>query len=292
MKNDTIASFDKITNKLTGWYEVMILNLPNFAVALLVLILSYFLSRFIYRIALRVAKSKISQDSISNLVARMSSIVIFLLGLFLALGALNLGKVLTGLLTGAGISGLVIGLALQGTLSNTISGIILSFRENIRIGDWIETNGFSGEVIDINVNYFVIKSVDNNTVVLPNKQILESPFKNFSLTKKMRLTIECGVGYESDLEQVEKVVKETIEAKYKQSSFKKEVEFYYTDFGDSSINFVTRFWIEGENGLAKLKAKSQAIIAIRKSFEEAGINIPFPIRTLQFNNELSLNTNK
>ncbi|OEK07338.1 mechanosensitive ion channel protein MscS [Flavivirga aquatica] len=286
MKTETISSFKKITEKLEAWLDTLITNLPNIGVAFLVLLASYFISKLIYNITFKISKRQIKQVSISKLVARGASIVIVLLGLFLALGALNLGKALTGLLTGAGISGLVIGLALQGTLSNTISGIVLSFRKNIRIGDWIETNGYSGEVIDINVNYFVIREADNNTVVLPNKAILENPFKNYTLTSKMRVNIECGVGYESDLEKVEQITKETIEKFYNQKNIGKEVEFYYTEFGDSSINYITRFWVDGESSLEKLRAKSKCIKEIKKAYNREGFNIPFPIRTLQFDNKL------
>ncbi len=291
MKENAQKPITQITDKVQSWIESFIDNLPNLGVALIVLIISYFLSRLIYKITLRVAKKRVTQDSISRLIARAASIVIVLLGLFLALGALNLGKTLTGLLTGAGISGLVIGLALQGTLSNTISGIILSFRKNIRVGDWIETNGFSGEVIDINLNYFVLRSVDNNTVILPNKEILEKPFKNYSLTNRIRIVLECGVGYESDLNEVEQITKKAINDLFNQEEIQKEVEFFYTEFGDSSINFITRFWVDGLNGLEKLKAKSNAIVTIKNAFAKADINIPFPIRTLQFENGLSIQNN-
>ncbi|WP_313791370.1 mechanosensitive ion channel family protein [Lacinutrix neustonica] len=67
-----------------------------------------------------------------------------------------------------------------------------------------------------------------------------------------------------------------------------EVEFYYEEFGGSSINFLCRFWIEGKSVLEQIKAKSTAIIEIKKAFDKENINIPFPIRTLQFDNHLSL----
>mgnify|MGYP003633544095 CR=1 FL=1 len=289
LQDNIFKPITQIKGKLDSWLQSFIENLPNIAVALVVLLAAYFLSGFIFKITLRVSKKRMAQISVAKLVARAASIIVVMLGLFLALGALDLGQALTGLLTGAGISGLVIGLALQGTLSNTISGIVLSFRKNIRLGDWIETNGFAGEVIDINLNYFVIKSADNNTVVIPNKEILENPFKNFSLTPQMRITLECGVGYESDLVEVERITKEAVNSKYDQNKMDKEVEFYYTEFGGSSINFITRFWIDGRKGMDKLQATSNAIVGIKSAFAKADINIPFPIRTIQFDNGLSVN---
>lgn len=290
MKTEAVASLGKVTDKLQGWLDALIRNLPNIGVALLVLVISYFISKLIFRITLKLAKKQIKQTSIAKLIARFASVIIVLLGLFLALGALNLSKALTGVLAGAGISGLVIGLALQGTLSNTISGIVLSFRKNVKVGDWLETNGYAGEVIDINLNYFVIREADNNTVVIPNKMIIENPFKNYTLTSKIRVVLECGVGYESDLEKVEQVTKDTISQIYNQKELGKEVEFYYTEFGSSSINYICRFWIDGESGLQKLQAQSKAIIEIKKAYDKEGFNIPFPIRTLQFDNKLEIDS--
>ena len=291
MQAEDQASSEIVINKLQGWWELFITNLPNLAIALVVMIASYFISKLVYKSTLKIAYSRLKQTSITKLIARIASVVVVLGGLFLALGALNLGKTLTTLLSAAGISGLVIGLALQGTLSNLVSGIILSFRKNVRLGNWIESNGFSGEVMDINLNYFVLKEADNNIVIMPNKMMLENPMKNYSLTSKMRITIDCGVGYESDLESVKYIAEQTINSHFDQDSIDKTLEFYYTEFGDSSINFICRFWIEGESGLDKLKAKSKAIIELKKAFSKENINIPFPIRTLQFNQPLSLTKN-
>jgi len=292
-KNEIIESIatptEVITKKLTAWYEALITNLPNIAIALVVMILSYLISRLVFKLTMKATNNRIKQKSVQKLVARSLSVIVVLVGLFLALGALNLSKALTGLLSAAGISGIVIGFALQGTLANTVSGIILSFRKNIQLGNWVETNGYAGEVTDINLNYFVLKEADNNFVIMPNKAILENPFKNYSLTTKMRITIECGVGYETDLEEAEKIVLDIINKNFNQKEIGKVSEFYFTEFGDSSINFICRFWIEGENGLARLRAKSKAIIEIKKAFAKANINIPFPIRTVHFDNKLTLN---
>jgi len=279
----------KITEKLQTWLDTLISNLPNIAIAILVLLASFYISRGVYNYSLKLLKKKIKQRSIARLIARIFSVVVVLLGLFLALTSLNLDDALTGLLTGAGISGIVIGLALQGTLSNTISGIVLAFRENVKIGDWIETSGFTGEVIDIKLNYFVLREPDNKTVIIPNKTVMDNPIKNYSITPKWRISLECGVGYESDLEKVMQLTKNTIQKHFDQKKFDKEVEFFYTEYGSSSINFLCRFWIEGQKAIDRLKHKNLAMIELKKAFDKEGINIPFPIRTLQFDNKLSLN---
>lgn len=289
------AALNNLIDKLQGWLSAIIQNIPNLVLAILVMAGAYFIAKYVKKLVLKLVQNRVSQQSIANMIAKISAVVVVLAGLFLALGILNLGKMLTSLLAGAGVAGLAIGLALQGTLSNTFAGVVISFRDRIQLGNWVETNGFSGEVIDVNLKEFVLKEADNNLVIIPNKMILENPLKNYSLTTKMRVVVECGVGYESDLEYVEKLTKETLTNAFNQLEDTNDVEFYFTEFGSSSINYITRFWIDAESMLEKLKAKNKAIIEIKKAYDKANINIPFPIRTLQFDNKLefdSSTTNK
>lgn len=286
MESTLNEAFNNLIEKLQSWVNIIIENIPNFILAVIVLTVSYFAARYVNKQVSRLVSKRIDQVSIAKMIAKISAVIVVLTGLFLSLGIMNLGKALTSLLAGAGVVGLAIGLALQGTLSNTFAGIILSFRKKIQIGNWVETNGYSGEVIDINLKDFTIKEADNNIVVIPNKLILENPLKNYSLTTKMRVFLECGVGYESDLEKVRNLTKQTIANAFEQVKSEDEVEFYYTEFGSSSINYLCRFWIDAESMLEKLKAKTKAIIEIKKAYRKDGINIPFPIRTLQFDNKL------
>ncbi|MCA0153083.1 mechanosensitive ion channel family protein [Winogradskyella vincentii] len=289
MKEQFNTALENLIIKLQGWFNTTIEYIPNFILAILVMTVSYFAAKYISKLVGKVVARKVEQESIRNTISRVTAVIVVSLGLFMALGVMNLGKALTSLLAGAGVVGLAIGLALQGTLANTFAGLILSFRKKIQIGNWVETTGFSGEVIDINLKDFTLKEADNNIVVIPNKTILENPLKNYSLTTRMRVFLECGVGYESDLEKVELLTKETIAKTFDQVEKLEDVEFYYTGFGDSSINYLCRFWIDAESMLEKLRAKTKAIIEIKKAYDKAGINIPFPIRTLQFDNKLKVN---
>lgn len=195
---------------------------------------------------------------------------------------------LTSVLAGAGVVGLAIGLALQGTLNNTFSGIILSFLPELQIGDWIENEGYAGTVVEINLRSIVLKEADNNYVVIPNSKVIDAPFKNFSRTSRSRVMLDCGVAYDSDLEMVRDLTVDTIQQLFPPNS-NEEVEFMFTEFGDSSINFVVRFWTNVTKKREILLAKSKAIIAIKKAFDGQDINIPFPIRTIDFTNQLDVN---
>ncbi len=292
MKEELSSSLDILLNKLSDWGTTLVENLPNMLLALGVLFISYFLARYISKGVKNIVQSRVPQKSITNLISNLTTVIVVLIGLFLALSILDLNDALMSLLTGAGVAGLVVGLALQGALSNTISGVVLSFRKNIRIGDWIETNGFAGEVVKINLNNFIIKEADNNKVIIPNRTILENPLKNFTLTNRMRVVLGCGVGYESDLDRVETLTKNTVKECIEQVESAEDVEFYFEEFGASSINFIIRFYITSESAIEKLRAKNTVIKALKKAFDKEGINIPFPIRTLEFNSGLDLNAKK
>ena len=292
MKSQLSEAYNLLITKLEVWFNAIVSNIPNLILAIVVLIAAYFIAKYVKKYVTKFVAKKVQQNSITNMIGTLSSVVVVLAGLFLALGILNLSKTLTSLLAGAGVAGLAIGLALQGTLSNTFAGVVLSFRKKIQIGHWVETNGYSGEVIDINLKDFTIKEADNNMVIIPNKMILENPMKNYTLTTKMRVFLECGVGYESDLDHVEKLTKQTVCDTFDQIDQPEDVEFYYTEYGGSSINYLCRFWIDAENALEKMKSKSKAIIEIKKAYDKENINIPFPIRTLQFDNKLAFETPK
>lgn len=277
-------TFSNFSNQFRSWWEALVSHLPEIVLALVILTLSYFLSRFTYRMTHKIVARRISQQSVGRLISQTTSALVVFAGLFMALQAVNLGKSVTGLLAGAGISGLILGLALQGTLSNTISGIVLSLRKNIRVGDWIETIDYKGEVLKIALNYLVLKESDNNIVIIPNKTILENPLKNYSQTSKMRVVLQCGVAYDTDLERVREISLELIRDRFGHTRIQEDPEFFFTEFGSSSIQFLCRFWIYGKSGLDKMKAKSNLIIELKKAFDTEGIEIPFPIRTLELKN--------
>lgn len=280
-------SIEGIWNKLGEWMDSLILSLPNFILAVVVFLLFIIAAKYIGKLLNKILRFKVRQDSIREITIKMVKVLIIAVGFFVALGLLNLNTVLTSVLAGAGVVGLAIGLALQGTLNNTFSGILLSFLPELQIGDWIENNGYAGRVVEINLRSIIIQEADNNFVVIPNSQVIDAPFKNFSRTSRSRVMVDCGVAYESDLEFVKDLTIKTVEKHFPQQK-NEEVEFMYKEFGDSSINFVVRFWTVATNNREVLFARSKAIIEIKKVYDQNKINIPFPIRTLEFNNKLNI----
>ncbi|NGX85045.1 mechanosensitive ion channel family protein [Aequorivita sp. KMM 9714] len=285
-------SVSNLWNKLDGWLDAIILKLPNMAVAIIVMVIFYFIAKGVKKFAHDVLFRKMSDESIKQVLSKSFYAAVLLIGFFIALSVLQLDKMLTSILAGAGVMGLAIGFALQGTLSNTVSGFMLSFQPKVRIGDFVETQDHSGFVEEIDLRNVTLRQTDNDYLIVPNKMFVENSFINHSWTKRTRITVECGVGYEEDLQKVEDLVIKIISANFEQNR-NEEVEFFFNEFGDSSINFITRFWIDSQSPKPVLAAKHKAIKLIKKNFDEAGINIPFPIRTLDFGkNKLQMATNK
>lgn len=284
-------AWNKMIDRIEGWVDQLIINLPNIVIAIIVFVMTIILSKYISKLSLKLLDKSKLQPSMRHVIARLVSVFVILLGLFLTLGILDLSKTLNTILTGAGVAGLAVGLALQGALANTYSGIVLSYIKHLKFGDWVQTNDYSGEIVDIDLRSVTIKEIDNNLVYIPNKLVLENPIKNYSSTAQSRVILECGVGYSSDLEFVRELVIKTIVENFEAVEANNEVIFLYTGFGDSSINFQTRFWINSTSGLEVLKAKTNAIIAIKKAFDANDINIPFPIRTLDFPKSVEITQN-
>lgn len=291
MEGQFTNAWQKMIEKLQSWLDSLVVNIPNIIIAIIVFIIALVASKYISRLALRLLERTKLQHSMKNLIAKIVSMVVVLMGLFLILGILDLGKALNTILAGAGVVGLAVGLALQGALANTYAGIVLSYIKHIKFGDWIETSDFEGEVVNIDLRAVTLKQPDNNLVYIPNKLVVENPIKNFSTTAQSRVILECGVGYASDLRAVRELVVQTISSSFEAVSNKEDVIFLYKEFGDSSINFETRFWINSTSAIEVARAKTKAIIEIKEAFDKNGINIPFPIRTLHFPEKVSVENN-
>ncbi|WP_432411321.1 mechanosensitive ion channel family protein [Rasiella sp. SM2506] len=282
-KEDTTTSegiVATLTDTLLGWWEAFIIKLPNIGVAILVIILFFILAKFIKNILLRILRKHMANRSVRRVIAKMVYGAVLLIGFFLTLGILDLDKALTSILAGAGVVALAIGLALQGTLSNTFSGVMLSFLPNIRIGDFIETSDHAGFVHEISLRNLVLRQPDNKYVIMPNSKFIEEPFVNYSLEPRGRISVTSRLAYGSDLRAVKQLVIQTIGTSFPQQEGER-IEFYYTEFGDSSINFMVRFWIDYTKKSQMYAAQDEAILVINDLCAKNGIEIPFPIHTIR-----------
>ncbi len=269
-----------ISDKLANWYEKTVSLVPNVVLAILIIFVFSFLSRFARRAIAKVMGKLSHNVSLVALVSTLSRVAIMAIGLFSALSVLGLDKTVTSLLAGAGVIALAIGFAFQDLTANFISGTFITLQRPIQVGDVVETNGFTGKVKSINLRSIIIENFSGQEIEIPSKDIFQNPITNYSKSGQRRIQVDCGISYTDDLERVQKLALEAVNQLEFVSDFK-PAELHFTEFGDSSINFLVWFWLRQEIAGPPL-AKSEAIKAIKKTFDANDITIPFPIRTLEF----------
>lgn len=267
-----------LKDKLTGWYENILLYLPNILLAILALVIFLFLGRLLSRLVRRVAKKLSLPYEFAGLLATLAYLVIGGLGLFAALGILNLNKTVTSLLAGAGIIGLVLSLAFQNVAINILSGAIISVRRPIAVGDVIASNGFFGTVEYINWRTTHLITFQGQYVHIPNKEMIEHPVSNYTKWGRRRVEVTMRIGLEADAEEVRRVAVAALEGVPERiTAF--PPEFFFEEFEADALQGRARFWIPYARDTinrAYKEAVHQAIVRLRQGFYEAGIRLPYP----------------
>ena len=273
--------FESLLDKLESWVREFILLLPNLVAALLVLLVAWFVAKVVRRLLWRGMERVSTYTAINRLISTLGYAMVLAIGAFIALGIVGLDKAVTTLLAGAGIIGLALGFAFQDMAANFMAGIMISIRRPFREGYIIESGDYMGTVQEINLRSTVIRTFQGQLVIIPNKDVFQNPLVNYSQTGQRRIDLGVGVAYGDDLEKAKRLAVEAVESiDYRDQS--REIELFYEEFGDSSINFQIRFWVDFAKQTDFLRARSDAIMRIKRAFDENDITIPFPIRTLDF----------
>lgn len=273
-------TYDILVNKLVKWFEGFIDMLPNLVLATLIFVLGMFLARLFKKLSHRFASRFSNQLTLNNLFASFVHLLFISITIFIVLSVLKLEKAVTSILAGAGIIGLALAFAFQDIAANFISGVFISFRRPIHIGDVVKLHDYMGKILDINLRDTVLLTFQGQEVIIPNKDVFQNPIENYTLLGKRRMDLVVGISYGDDLEKVRRVVLEAVQKVSVKTN--DEITFFYDEFGDSSINFEVRIWINSPEQPTWLQGRSEAIMYIKKAFDENNITIPFPIRTLDF----------
>jgi small conductance mechanosensitive channel len=197
------------------------------------------------------------------------------------LSILKLDKAVTSILAGAGIVGLALAFAFQDLAANFISGILISIRRPLSVGDVVKLSGFMGKVEVINLRDTIIRDFNGQQIIIPNKDVFQNPIENYSSSGKRRLDVGVGISYGDDLDKVRTVAVTALE-KVSGRSMSDDIQLFFRDFGSSSIDFEVRIWLNSPEQSVYTLARSETIEFIKKAFDENDITIPFPIRTLDF----------
>lgn len=274
-------SLSNLWDKLEGWLNAVIVNLPNILIATLVIIAGVFVTKRLQKVIRRIVSKFTDVQSIQNLATTIATVILYILIMVLALSVLNLTNALTTILAGAGLAGLAIGMALQDPILNLFSGVMMAVKDSFEVGHLIETNGFLGIVKKVSLRSTHIRTLQGQEVIIPNKSVYQNPIINYNYNSARRIDISCGVSYGDDLEKVKKIALGAIRDQVDYNK-DKELELFYDGFGDSSINFKLRMWTREIGQAHYLKLQSDAIMALKSAFDANDIAIPFPIRTLDF----------
>jgi small-conductance mechanosensitive channel len=272
---------DLVSEKLTVWFEALVKLLPNIILAAVILVLGLYIAKYIRKITTKLF-SKISNNlTLNNLFSTVIYFSVIGVLLFTVLSILQLDKAVTSILAGAGILGLGLAFAFQDIAANFISGIFISFRKPIRVGDIVEIGDYMGKIQEVNLRDTVIETFRGQIVIIPNKEVFQNPIENYSHLKKRRFDLSVGVSYGDDLDKVQEI---TLNAVKDIEGLSKvdEVKVFFTEFGDSSINLSVRMWISNPDQPIYNLVGSEAIKRIKKAYDANDIMIPFPIRTLDF----------
>ena len=269
-----------ISEKLTTWLRELIKLLPNLVLAAVILTLGFFISKWIKKAASKLFAKILNNPTLVSLFTSMVYVFLLAVTLFIALSVVNLSKVVTTALAGAGIIGLALAFAFQDIASNFMSGIFISIRKPINVNDIIKVKTYMGTVIEVNLRDTVVKTFQGQMVIIPNKDIMQNPIENYTLLGKRRMDLNVRVSYGEDLEKVKNVTLKAVEGIEGLTDDK--TDMYFMEFGDSAIQFVIRLWVATSQQGEYLQVKNDAVMRIKKAYDENGILIPFPVTTLDF----------
>jgi len=216
----------------------------------------------------------------------ITKLLIFAVGVMVVISLLGIS--ITPLLTAFGIGGIALALALEDTLSNMFAGLNVITSREMEIGDYIMlSTGEEGYVQDITWRNTTIQSLTQNTIIIPNSKIASTIITNYHQDQKeMLIKVNIGVAYDSDLEKVEKVTVDVArEVTKRLSGADDSMDPYirYNEFDDFSINFTV--FLSVKEFVEQYRLKHEFIKSLHERYDQEGIVIPFPIRTVHMKNE-------
>jgi small-conductance mechanosensitive channel len=204
-------------------------------------------------------------------------------GFLVALRAVGLD--LRVLMVFAGALGIGIGLGMQSTAANLISGFSIVFGRRIRKGDWIQVGDTLGNVQEVGLRATKVRTRDNIEYLIPNADLTANTIVNYTLSDPLiRIHVPVGVSYKSDPKKVEAILLKAAEESERVNRTKKP-EVWFTEYADSSLNFDLLVWID-VRAVTENKVRSDLYYTIFQGLAEAGIEIPFPQRDLHIRSGL------
>lgn len=256
-------------------------NLPLMAVAFGIVVLFSLLASLVRR-ANRLFSGFSGNVLLRGLLAQGAAVIIFLLGLFLALDVLDLGGLVGALAGAAGVIGIALGFATRDMVENYLASILLSAHSPFSVRDWVDVDEHSGSVVRMTSRELVLMTLEGNHVRIPNAQVFKSVIVNYTRNPLRAFTFDVGLGVEEELEQARDVGLAALKAMPGVLEDPPPV-MRTMALGDSSVIVRFRGWVDQRQS-DFLKVQSEAIRIVKVAFDEQDIDMPAPIHTVNLRN--------
>ena len=260
-----------------SWKEVLdsVLRwLGGFAGNLLLAAVIFFAGWFLAKLVSRLVKKAMGKGKLEPLVISFTGSLVKALVLVVAFisAIAQLGVNITSLIAALGAAGLTASFALQGSLSNLVSGMQIIFTKPFKMGDYLAFGNYEGTVKRIEILYTVLSTFDNKEVIVPNSQITGGVVVNYTSNGTRRLDLSYAVSYRADLRQAKEVLAET--ALQDPRVLKEPVPIIAVgELKDSSVTLVAKLWCRQEEYWTLYYAMQEAVM---EAFDREGIVIPYP----------------
>jgi len=247
--------------------------------ALLILVLGHWLIKFVTHWLERAMTRAQVEPTVTRFLTHVSYVLLLMVVAIIALG--QLGIQTTSLLAVLSAAGLAIGLALQGSLTNFASGLLLILFRPIKQGDFIRAAGVEGTVQEVQILTTTLHTADNLRLTVPNAKIMQDTITNYSVTPTRRIELTVGVSYDDDLQQVKHVL--TALLAEEPGILKEPAPFVgVAKLGESSVDVVVQMWVQRAD---VRQVRSGLLERIKLAFDQQGIHLPYPQRTVHLQNE-------
>ncbi len=270
-----------------GILRAAIAMVPQLLVAILVLALAWLVAKSGRAIMRRLLRGLRLRASLKDLFVLLFSIGVWLFGITVAAVVIFPELTPASVLAGLGLGSVALGFAFKDIFENFLAGVIILFRREMRIGDFIECEGLEGKVERIAVRESHIRQNDGQLVIVPNSLLFKNPLTIRTDLDIRRSTIICGIAYGEDVDEGRKVIAQAVEACDSVITDRKDVQIFAREFADSSINYEVTWWT-GSRPVDIRRSRDEVVAAVKRALDEAGIEIPFPYRTLTFKEDLGI----
>ncbi len=216
----------------------------------------------------------IRDRGLRNSLSVFTQYAVLVTGTLIALNVVGIN--LTSLTVFAGALGVGIGFGLQNIANNLVSGIILLAERPVRVEDWVTVGDSQGIISRIGLRSLVLRTWDNQDIIIPNSSLITSPVTNWTLSDTiLRTVFEVGIRYQDDPHKAQEVIFDAV-CMVPEVSLEKKPKVYLTEFANSSVNFRVEFFSDLSSQHARREVKSKVMFAIWDALKDADIGIPFP----------------